>query len=68
VEYDQSDELVELHPGDRLFIPCRGGPSVSRLETYPPPLEITERGGLYVLIDDGRREDWHYLFVPDEPA
>jgi hypothetical protein len=68
VDYVQSDDLVELHPGDRLFIPCRGGSSVSRLERYPPPLEIAERGGLYVLIDDGCREDWHYLSVPDEPV
>ena len=31
----------------------RGGPSISRLVTCPPPLEIVEHEGLYVLIDDG---------------
>jgi hypothetical protein len=64
--YDQSEELVKLQPGERLFIPCQGGPSVSRLEVYPPPLEISERGGLYVLIDEGPRHQWSYLFVPDD--
>ena len=64
--YDQSGELVELEPGDRLFVPCQGGPSVSRLERYPPPLEIAERGGTYVLIDEGPRHQWLYLFVPDD--
>ncbi len=64
--YDQSDELAELRPGDRLFVPCEGGPCLSRLETYPPSLEIAERGGTYVLVDDGPRQEWRYEFVPDE--
>ena len=64
MEYDQSEELVVLEPGDRLFIPCEGGPSWSRLVTYPPPLEISERDGLYVLVDDGPRDQWSYQFVP----
>ena len=49
-----------------MFISCEGGPSVSRLERFPPPLEIEERGGLYVLVDDGPFEEWRYVFVPDE--
>jgi hypothetical protein len=55
---------VVLDEGDRIFIPCQGGPSVSRAETFPPRLEIPEADGTYVLIDVGPREDWHYLFVP----
>ncbi|GJM37730.1 MAG: hypothetical protein DHS20C19_10970 [Acidimicrobiales bacterium] len=51
--------------GERLFIPCTGGgPSASRLVTYPPPLEIEERTGLYVLNDDGEEGEWVYEFVP----
>lgn len=65
--YDQSGETHVLDPGDRIGISCRGGPCLSRLETFPPRLEIPERGGTYVLIDVGPRTDWHYLFVPAEP-
>jgi hypothetical protein len=46
-------------------VPCHGGPSTSRLETYPPRLEVGERGGTYVLDDDGPPERWRYVFVPD---
>jgi hypothetical protein len=53
-------------PGDRMFISCEGGPSVSRVERFPPPLEIEERGGMYVLVDDGPFEEWRYVFVPHE--
>jgi hypothetical protein len=62
--YDQSREIVTLEPGDRLFIACEGGPCQSRLELFPPRLEISERGGVYVLIDDGPRHRWSYVFVP----
>jgi hypothetical protein len=54
-----------VSPGDRMFVPCHGGPSISRLEIFPPPLAVRERGGLYVLEDDGPPEQWRYLFVPD---
>jgi hypothetical protein len=64
--YDQSGELTVLDVGDRLFISCEGGPCISRLETFPPRLEIEESGGVYVLIDVGPREQWRYLFVPHE--
>jgi hypothetical protein len=37
------NELVR--PGDRIFVLCEGGPFLSRLETFPPKLEIVERGG-----------------------
>ena len=48
-----------------MFIRCEGGgPSTSRLETFPPRLEVEERGGTYVLIDDGSRREWHYVWVP----
>ena len=49
--------------GERMFLPCRGGPSVSRLVTYPPPIEIEESDGLYVLVDDGPPHLWWYQFV-----
>jgi hypothetical protein len=50
--------------GDRVFIRCEGGPCVSRLETFPPRLEIEETNGLYVLVDDGPLETWSYQFLP----
>ena len=62
--YDQSSEITVLHEGDRLFIPCEGGPSSTRLEDFPPRLELAERGGTYVLDDDGPRDRWRYIFVP----
>ena len=50
--------------GDRMLIKCQGGgPSRSRLVYYPPPLEVPERGGMYVLVDDGPAEDWRYDWV-----
>ena len=64
--YDQAGEYVELQPGDRLLIACEGGPSRSRLERYPPRMEIAEDTGTYVLVDDGPRADWRYVFVPRE--
>jgi hypothetical protein len=39
---------------------------MSRLERFPPPLEVEEREGLYVLVDDGPPEQWTYVFVPRE--
>ena len=58
------NELVRA--GDRMFVRCEGGPCLSRLEHFPPQLEIAERGGTYVLIDEGQPSDWRYLFVPDD--
>lgn len=65
--YDQAGEAHVLAEGERFFLPCEGGPSVSRVETFPPRLEIPERGGTYVLLDVGPRSEWRYLFVPSEP-
>jgi hypothetical protein len=62
--YDQDGEYLALRPGDRLLVRCVGGPSSSRLERFPPRLEIEERDGTYVLVDDGPRPTWHYQFVP----
>ena len=62
--YDQSSEAAILRPGDRLLIPCEGGPSTSRLEAFPPRLEVDEHEGAYVLVDDGPRDQWRYVFVP----
>jgi hypothetical protein len=55
-----------VEPGERMLVACDGGPSQRRLVTYPPPVEIPERGGLYVL-DDGAPDPraWRYVFVPD---
>jgi hypothetical protein len=61
--YDQTGEAEVLRPGDRLFITCEGGPSRSRLEVWPPRLEVSERDGVYVLLDDGPRGHWRYVFV-----
>ncbi len=52
-----------VRPGDRMFIQCDGGLCISRLETFPPRLEIEERGGLYVLLDDGPLDEWMYRFL-----
>ena len=62
--YDQTGEQTVLAEGDRIFIPCEGGPSQSRLEMVPPRLEVDEKDGTYVLADDGPRADWRYVFVP----
>jgi len=51
--------------GERIFVPCKGGPSTSRLVEHPPPVEIEERSGLYVLDDTGPREEWHYVYLPN---
>jgi hypothetical protein len=59
--------VAVLEPGDRMLIRCEGGPSQSRLVRFPPPLEVTEHDGLYVLQDDGPPELWWYLFVPRGP-
>jgi hypothetical protein len=63
VRIDSMNELIR--PGDRMFVQCEGGPCLSRLERFPPTLEIEERGGMYVLVDEGALEDWRYLFVPN---
>lgn len=55
-----------VRPGDRMFVQCDGGPCTSRLEVFPPSIEIEEVGGLYVLLDDGPIDEWKYLFVPND--
>jgi hypothetical protein len=64
--YDQSGEPTVLEAGDRLLVPCQGGPSISRLELFPPRLEIEEDDGMYVLVDEGPRAQWTYVFIPRE--
>jgi hypothetical protein len=56
-----------LRCGDRFLVMCEGGPCRSRLEIYPPRVEIAEHEGIYVLVDDGPREQWRYVFVPHAP-
>ena len=43
---------------------CVGGRSVMRRVTFPPPVEIEDEGGTYVLNDDAARPaDWQYVFI-----
>ena len=46
-----------------LMIWCRGGRSSLKRVADPPPVEIEEDGGVYVLVDDGPMSDWFYEFV-----
>lgn len=53
--------------GDRVLVQCEGGPYISRLVEYPPPLEIeVVSNEMYVL--DERKYSWGfeyvYVFVP----
>ena len=60
----RDDRRVE--DGDRMLIPCSGGPSMSRLVRFPPPVEIEETGGVYVLVDDDAApERCRYDFVAE---
>lgn len=68
----EPDLLIEVHSvgenrwmkeGERMLLWCRGGPSLGRATNYPPPVEIEVEGGVYVLIDDGPPEEWHYAYV-----
>lgn len=60
--------MAGVEQGERMLIPCAGGgPCTSRLENYPPPLEIEERGGMYILVDDGLPDRWRYDWVADRP-
>jgi hypothetical protein len=52
--------------GDPIVIRCDGGPRTSRPETFPPRFEVAEKGGLYVLLDEGPIADWKYQFVPSD--
>jgi len=57
-----------METGERMLIPCVGGPALSRLVVYPPPLEVPMRDGVYVLLDDGPVEEWCYEFVADSSS
>jgi hypothetical protein len=61
-----TEQNGDVEAGDRMLIPCEGGPSICRLVRYPPPLEIDEAPGAYVLVDDGPPEYWRYDFIPTE--
>jgi hypothetical protein len=49
--------------GERMFIASAGNSINSRLERFPPRLEIRQDGGIYVLIDEGPVATWRYEFV-----
>jgi hypothetical protein len=66
--YEQAGESEVLITGDRMFITCEGGPCNSRLEYFPPRLEVATDQGTYVLIDIGVRAEWRYVFVPRSTA
>jgi hypothetical protein len=53
-----------MEAGERMLIWCDGGPSMGRAVRFPPPVEIEVEGGMYVLVDDGPPEQWHYDFIP----
>ena len=56
------------YDGERLLLGCDGGPSQSRLVHWPPPLEIPDTGGLYVLVDDAPDPtQWTYHWIPSPP-
>ena len=59
-------EAGQVRLGDQMLIRCEGGPSISRLESFPPALEVSEPGGVYVLDDNGPVYSWHYVFVAGE--
>lgn len=52
-----------MRDGDRMMLPCVGGPTVWRAAAFPPPQEIEFDDGVYVLVDDGPPEYWKYAFV-----
>ena len=62
----RTGDRSELRDGDRMLIACTGGTGRSRLVRYPPPLELPEPGGIYVLVDEGPTWAWRYGWVPDE--
>lgn len=62
--YDQSSWPYPAHVGDRLLVRCDGGSNLSRLEEFPPRLEIDEPGGTYVLTDDDAPHNWVYVWIP----
>lgn len=64
--YDQAGWPYRLEAGDRMFIRCEGGPGLSRLENFPPRLELAESGGAYALVDDGPPHEWTYHWMPHE--
>ncbi|HEV3225804.1 MAG TPA: hypothetical protein VGZ52_03185 [Acidimicrobiales bacterium] len=54
--------------GERMLIPCEGGPGLSRLVHYPPPLEIEEgTDGVYVLDErtTPHGTEYAYVYVPN---
>jgi hypothetical protein len=54
--------------GDRMLLGCDGGPSQGRLVHWPPPLEVTDHGGIYVLVDDDPDPHrWTYHWIPSPP-
>jgi hypothetical protein len=52
-----------LQRGDRMFIRTVGGPCLSRLEAFPTQIEIPEKSGICLLVDDGPPEAWAHEFV-----
>jgi hypothetical protein len=65
--YDQSSWPYALNTGDQMLIRCEGGPGLSRVEYFPPRLELRQPGGTYALVDDGPPHEWTYRWMPDRP-
>lgn len=49
--------------GERMLVPCVGGPTAWRAVAFPPPFEVEAEAGIYMLVDDGEPSTWHYEFV-----
>ena len=50
--------------GERLLVPCEGGPCTSRLVRSPPPLEFEEGHlGVSMLDERGPADDPEYVYV-----
>ena len=56
--------MRDAQPGDRMLVPCDGGPSHTRLVHHPAPLELLETGGIYVL-DDADPAAPRYVWIAD---
>jgi hypothetical protein len=52
-----------VEPGEEMMIWRVGGRSMLKRQTFPPPLEVAEGGGVYVLEDDGEPSDWRDVNV-----
>lgn len=60
------NRTTSLSPAGRRFPVTTVASSSAASLTYPPPLEIDADNKMYVLVDDGPPEQWHYVFIPSD--